>query len=455
MQSQIETLSPVLVELKVEVPWTKVNEDLEAAYRATQRKARIRGFRPGKVPLDVVKKMLGKSIRAEVAAELVRNGVGLAVDEHKLDPVAYAEQITPPDIADGKPLAFSAKLEVRPKIDSVDTSGMEIERPVLKVADEAVRAEIERMREQTAELTAPEPARAAQANDTVTFDLEVQIDGQPRPELGGQDRRAELGKGKLLPAMDEGLTGLGLGEQKDISLSFPDDYGYEELRGKSGVFHVHVKNIQTKELPAIDDELAKDLAFDSLAAMKQSVREKLEKAAGERADALVREALVEQLIDKNPVPVPPSMIDQETRSSLEQYLRFQYMIGQQVDFSEDMHQTFRARAERKVRAGLLFGAIARDQKIEVTPADVEQKLAEQAERTGKHIAKVRAEHQGDEKRTLELQILEKKLLEYLASRATIKDVEPKAESAEADTEPEADDAAKKPKKTKKVKEAKT
>jgi trigger factor len=347
MQSQIETLSPVLVEVKVSVPWNKVNEDLESAYKTMQRKARIRGFRPGKVPRDVVKKVLGKSIKSEVAAELVRQGVGAAVDEHKLEPVAYAEQVVPPDIAEGQPLAFSAKLEVRPKIDKVETSGIEVERTLLKVTDDAVQAEIERMREQTAELVAPEPARPAQAGDTITFDLDLQIEGQPRPELGGADRKATLGEGKLFPELEAGLTGLELGAHKDIPLTFPTEYGYEELRGKAGVFGVTVKNIQTKVLPEIDDELAKDLAFDSLDAMKKSVRERLEKTAAERADAMMREALVEKLIDKNPVPVPPSMIDQETRASLEQYLRFQYMMGQQVDFNEDMHKTFRDRAERR------------------------------------------------------------------------------------------------------------
>lgn len=474
MQSQIETISPVLVEVKVEVPWNTVNEDLEAAYRTMQHKARIRGFRPGKVPRDVVKKMLGKSIRSEVSAELVRKGVGHAVDEHKLEPVAYAEQLTAPDIVDGKPLTFSAKLEVRPKIDSVDTTGLEVERTRLAITDDAVQAEIERMREQTAELVAPEPARPAQAGDTITFDLELQVDGKLRPELGGADRKAQLGDGKLFPELDAAISGMEIGARKEIPITFPADYGYEELRAKPSVFTVTVKDIQIKVLPEIDDELAKDLAFDSLDAMKKSIRDRLEKTANERAEALMREALVEKLIDRNPVPVPPSMIDQETRASLEQYLRFQYMMGQQVDFNEEMHKTFRERAERKVRAGLLFGAIAKAEKIEVTEADVEQKLAELAERSGKHIAKVRAEHQGDEKRTLELQILEKKLLEYLASRATIRDVgaesgkkgeavseakpakeakkakEPKAAKAPADS----DEAKSEPKKPKKSKEAK-
>ncbi len=429
MQSQIETLSPVLVSVTVEVPWKKVEEDLEAAYRTMQRKARVRGFRPGKAPRDVIKNMMGKSIRSEVAAELVRQGLGHAVEEHKIDPVAYAEELTAPAINEGEALKFTAKIEVRPKIDKVDTDGILAERTVLKVDDAAVQAEIERMREQTAEMVAPEPARPAKAGDTLTVDLEVHIDGEPKPEMGGQDRRIELGNGRLLPDLEAGLTGVELGAHKDITLTFPADYGYEALRGKSATFHVTVKSLQEKVLPAIDDELAKDLGFDSLDAMRKSIRERLETTAKERGDSLVREQLVERLIDKNPVPVPPSMIDQETRASLEQYLRIQYMLGQQVPFTEEMHKEFRERAERKVRAGLLFGAIAKAENISVSDADFDAKLKELAERSGKHVAKVRAEHQGEQKRTLELQILEKKLLEYLASRATITDVAQSAAKA--------------------------
>jgi trigger factor len=155
--------------------------------------------------------------------------------------------------------------------------------------------------------------------------------------------------------------------------------------------------------------------------MQAKIRERFETEARERADAQVREAVVEKLVDKNPVMVPPSLIDQELRAMLEQFLRFQYMFGQQVQLDEAMTKDFRERAERKVRAGLLFGAIARAEQIQVDEADLEAKIRELAERTGKHVAKVRAEYQGDQKRTLELQVLEKKLLEYLVSRATIKD----------------------------------
>lgn len=421
MQSHVETLSPVLVQVKVEVPWKKVNDDLETAYKAMQRKARIRGFRPGKVPREVVKNVLGKSIRSEVAAELVRQGIGQAVEEHQLAPVAY-QDLSPASINDGQPLTFTAKLEVRPKIDHVDSNGIEVERSIARVAEAAIDSEVDRMREQGAELITPEPARAAQSGDVVTFDLAVSVDGEDKPHLNGSDRRAELGKGNLLPELQAGLTGMSLNESRPISISFPDDYGYEELRGKTAQFNVTVKNIQAKVLPEPDDEFAKDLGEDTLEALRASVRKRLEAGARERSDARVREAVVDKLVDRNPVPVPPSMIEQEFRAMVEQFARIQQMLGQQIDFNADLQREYRTRAERKVRAGLLFGAIAKNENIRVSEADLEAKLAELAERTGKHIAKVRAEHQGEQKRNLELQVLEQKLLEYLVSRATIREV---------------------------------
>jgi trigger factor len=369
--------------------------------------------------------VMGKSIRSEVTSELIRQAIGAAVEEHKLEPVAY-QDLSPAAINDGQPLTFTAKLEVRPKIDHVDSTGIEVERETVGIAESAIDSEIDRLREQGAELITPEPARASEANDVVTFDLKVSVDGEERAPLGGTDRRAELGKGNLLPELQSGLVGVSIGEQRDISVSFAPDYGYAELKGKTAVFHVIVKNIQAKVLPEADDEFAKDLGEDTLAELRASVRKRLEAGARERSDSLVREAVLEKLIDKNPVPVPPSLIDQEFRSMLEQYARIQYMLGQNPEFNEDMQKEYRERAERKVRAGLLFGAIAKAENISVSDADIEAKYAELAERTGKHIAKVKAEHQGEQKRNLELQVLEKKLLEYLVSRATIREVAAKS-----------------------------
>lgn len=422
MQSQIDHLSPVLVQVAVEVPWTKVNEGLEGAYRNVQRTARVRGFRQGKVPRNVVKSMMGKSIEREVALRLVEEGLADAVTKHALEPVAMSEMGETPALTQGEPMRFSVKLEVRPKIESVDTSGLAVERRIDVVTDADVEAALAKVRDQNAELRAPDPARPAKAGDVLLISIEVSVDGAPRPDLTSESTRAELGADRLLPELDAGLVGASIDEKREISLTFPADYGREDMQGKPAVFTVHVKEVQERVLPDLDDDLARDVGHDSLDAWRKTTREQLEQESERRADANVREALVDLMIDKNPVPVPPTMIERQEQAMMREIFQLQQMLGRGVPFGEEMQAEMHTRAERRVRAGLLFGAIADREKIEVTAADVDKRLGEVASQSGKHLAKVRAEYQGDRLSSLQSQILQNKLLEYLLAQATITDV---------------------------------
>jgi trigger factor len=418
MQSQIDQISPVVVQVKIEVPWSKVNENLEGAYRNLQRTARVRGFRPGKVPRHVVKSLLGKSVEREVTNRLLEEGLAEAVREHSLEPVAMADVQTPP-IAEGQPLNFTAQLEVKPKIEAVDTGSLTLERKDEPVTDAEVEAEIERLREQNSELVAVNPARPGREGDVLTLKIDVSVDGQPRPEMSSEDTRAALGAERLLPEIEAGLLGMQVGETKDIELTLPDSYGRDELRNKPAVFQVHVKEMQQKLLPDLDDEFARDLEHESLEALRADVMQRLREAARQRAESLLREQVIDRLIDMNPVPVPPSLIERQHQQMLEELFQFQQMLGRALPFDEAMHAEMQQRAERKIRAGLLLGAIADQQKIDVSEADLDAKLRELAEASGKHIAKVKAEYQGERREGLRSQILQNKLLEYLLSQATI------------------------------------
>jgi len=155
MQSQIDQISPILVEVKVEVPWAKVSESLEVAYRNLQRTARVRGFRPGKVPRNVVKNLMGKAVERDVTSQLVEEGLGEAVKQHSLEPVSVSAMDSPA-LAPGQPWSFTAKIEVRPKIDSVDVSGLVVTRKLEPVGEAEIARELEQLREQNAELVTPE-----------------------------------------------------------------------------------------------------------------------------------------------------------------------------------------------------------------------------------------------------------------------------------------------------------
>lgn len=417
MQSQISEISSVMVQVSVEVPWADVERAMEGSYTQLGRTAKVKGFRPGKVPRNVLKQLFGARVQREVVNNLVEAGLGRAVQQHQLTVVAVPPMETLPELKQGEPLLFTAKLEVRPKIEQVDIEGITLTRESTEVTDAQVDEAIERLRQQNAELRAVEPARPSQEGDILTCDYKVSIEGEERPDLSATDRPIDL-SGSLLPELKAALLGKSVGEKVRAEVTFPADQG-GEFAGKQGVFDLDIKEIKEKVLPALDDEFAKDLEYASLDELKQKTRERLEQAAKERADSALKEQVVEKVLEKNPIEVPPSLVAQQQQAMLQEYVRMIRMTGQRMDLGDDLMATTKENAERRVRAALLLGAIARIHGIKVEGADVDKRLAEMAERTGKHVAKLRAEMQGEQRELLESQILEEKLLEYLLGRATI------------------------------------
>lgn len=422
MRSDVTEISPVLVEVKVEVPWDDVHKGMEDGFARMQKTARIKGFRPGKVPRTVVKQVFAAQVRYEVLNALVEQSLLAAITEHQLEPVA-SPQVVPSPIKDGEPLSFTAKLEVRPKLEKVDTDGIEVARPAWDVGNDLVDREIERLRLENATIAAPEKARPAQKADLLVIDYAVTIDSKHQDDMSATDRTVELDGERLMPELEAGLLGAGVGDEKTIDVKFPDDHSNDQLRGKTATFRVTVKEIKERILPTLDDEFAKDCGdFKTLLELRLDVRKRLLEHAKTRSDGALRNLVVDRLIEKNPIPVPPSMIAQEEQRMAREFAQFLTMTGQTTTpLSEEMHKTMHARAERQMRGAILLGEIARREKIVVGNDEVEKLLAEIAERTGKHVAKVRVDYAGERREQLVSEILEGKLLDHLLSKATITD----------------------------------
>ena len=209
-----------------------------------------------------------------------------------------------------------------------------------------------------------------------------------------------------------------MGDKTRADVTFPRNKA-ASLRGKTGAFDLEIKEIKEKVLPTLDDEFAKDLEHASLEELQQKTRSRLEETAKQNADNALREQVVDKVLEKNPIDVPPSLVAQQQQAMLQEYVRMIRMTGQRMDLGDDLMATTKENAERRVRAALLLGAIARLNGIKVESGDVDKKLGEMAERSGKHVAKLRAEMQGEQREMMESQILEEKLLEYLLGRATI------------------------------------
>ncbi len=444
MQSKINEISPVLVEVEVEVPWDRIQKDLNDTYREISKTARVRGFRPGKVPTEVVKQVYGQQVKAQVTGTLVEEGLMHAVQEHELQVVAQPQLEGEPTLERGKPLSFTAKVEVRPKVEEVDTKTLEVWRRPVDVPDADVDAEIERLRHQHSEIQSPDPMRAARENDLLTIDYTVKIDGELKDELAAKERQVELNDDNLLPALKEGLLGMTPGEEKSISVEFDEDHPNEEIRGKTAEFEAKAIALHERLLPELDDEFAKDCGeYETLLELRLKIREGLEASAKQRVEAEVKEQLIDTLVKANEIAVPPSMIQQQQQMMMYEMAQFMRMAGQQ-SMSPDFFQGMEERATRRVRAGLLLGALARNENLEVTEADLDAKFQAIADATGKHIAKVRAEHQDQQREALESELLENKVMALLLERAKVHEGEPPAPAqVEAGAEAAADAAPKK------------
>jgi trigger factor len=444
MQSEIREISPVLVEVTVEVPWDRIHKDLNDTYKEIGKTARVRGFRPGKVPKNILKQVYGRQAAAQVTGTLVEQGLMHAVQEHELHIVAQPEMEEPPALEQGKPLTFKAKVEVRPKIDEVATDGLEVWQKPIDVPDEDVDREVEQLRNQHGEIQVPDPMRPAKDGDLITIDYTVSVDAEAKEDLGAEGRQVEIDDGHLLPALKEGLVGMKPDDEKTVDIEFEDDHPNPDLQGKTAQFAIKANELHEKLLPELDDEFAKDCGdYETLLELRLKIREGLEGSAKQRGDAELKDQLIEGLIQANDIPVPPSMVQQQQQQMMYEMAQFMQMAGQQGAPGADFFSGIEERAQRRVQAGILLGSLARQEGIEVSEADLDAKFQEIADQTGKHIAKVRADYQEAQREQLESQLLEEKVMALLTERAKINEGErPVPEPEAADDEPAEDEGDK-------------
>jgi trigger factor len=419
MQVTVEKLTPVLVEFQVEVPVDKVKIEVEKAYLALQRTAHVKGFRPGKAPRAVLAHLYGGRINADVAQRLVDVTLDQALAEKQVQPLSQPA-IAPTELRPDAVFSYKARFEVRPEITGVKWEGLEAKRPNATPTDAMVDAQIEALRREHSTLQAPEPERPAKKGDLVTLAFTLEVDGKLR-DPKEQEIETEVGSGQVFAEIEQALEGMSVGASKDVPVPFNERHQSQDLREKNGVFHITVKGIKERILPAADDELAKDCGSDDLAALKASVRDKLGKELKQKATDAVAEQLVVALCQANPIPVPPSLVEQQAQLTERELLASARRAGQRLDPNPDFRARVRADAEMKVRAGLVMAEIAKAKDVKVTDEDIEKGYVELAEQTGKNVAKLKAEYRDPKKREILIgMILEDKILTLIedASKVT-------------------------------------
>jgi trigger factor len=305
------------VRVQAEVPATEVEKRVHQAAREIGRSMRIAGFRPGKVPPPVIIQRVG---RDAVLEEAVRDSIGVwysaAIDAAKIVPVGEPDLDISDRPSEGQPLRFSIEIGVRPKATLGPYKELEVGRRDPDVSDEAVAAEVDQLRDRTAKLETVE--RPAQNGDFVVMDYLGSIDGEPFAGGEGRDQMIELGSGRLVPGFEEQLQSAAAGDERTVSISFPEDYGAGDLAGKDAEFAVTIKEVKEKQLPPLDDDLAVEAGFDTLDELRTDVRERLAEAQASAIEAEFREAALDSAVKGAKVTVPEPLVEARSQELWDQ-----------------------------------------------------------------------------------------------------------------------------------------
>ena len=361
MQVSVENSGPLERRMTVEVPAERLDQEIENRLKSMARTVRIAGFRPGKVPFKVVRQRYGRQVQMEVANELMNSSFQEALNQEGLRP-AGGPRIEPGEIEPGRDLEFTAVFEVYPEFELASLGEVEIERPVTEIGEADIDGMLDKLRRQRATWEPVE--RAAQQGDQVVIDFQGTLDGEPFEGGEGTDVSLELGSGRMIAGFEDGLVGLAPGEEKDLDLTFPEDYQSEALAGKAVKFHVRVKQVSAPRLPEIDADFAAALGVSEggVEALREEVRKNMERELENARKAVLKDRAFEALIDKNPIEVPAALVEEET-DRLAQDMQMQ--LGQQgQDFSLP-RELFQDKARRRVLLGLLIGEVVKANNIQV------------------------------------------------------------------------------------------
>jgi len=421
--------SPVLHRLEVELPPERVHRAFERAYRDLGRKARIRGFRPGKVPRSVLAKMYGPALREEIERSLVAETLPEAVERSGLRPVSEpAIDAQPPE--DAAPFRYSAQIEVKPRIELPELAGLPGRRPPVEVSEADVLTQLEELRERHAQLVEEPEGTPASRGHVAVVDFVGRIDGETFEGGSGRDVEVELGSDRFLPGFAEQLEGARADEDREVRVTFPEEYGKPELAGREAVFQVHVASVRRRELPELDDEFAKDLGeFDDLDALRQKVRDDLRAARERAADQELRRSVLDALSERTSFSVPPGLVERRLQARLASAHRQlegnvpEDALHAQLDA---WREQWRPRAEQEVREELLLEAVVEARGVQVDDAEVDERVEALAAEQGVDAARLRRVWQ--ERGALDAlreQIREEKALALLCAEATI-DASPEA-----------------------------
>jgi trigger factor len=427
MKTQVEKGNGLTRKLNIEVPAATVKSAFNRVFENIQKDVEIKGFRKGKAPLATIKTMYGDRVKQDVVQELIQMHYPKALSEHKLEPIGYPD-FEFDDVKESADFSFTASFDVKPEITLKKYEGLDVEKEKSDVDDKKIDQVLENIRNSRASNEDVLIARPAQNGDIAVVDFEGFVNNQPLENGTGKNHNLELGANQFIAGFEEGVVGMNIGENRTLSLKFPDPYHAAELAGQPVQFKVTLVGLKKRVLPELNDEFIKSLGGPAnLDELKKTIREDMEKSEQKRIDDALKNNLLKKLVDANPVEVPASLLKEQKQSLIADFQKRMTEQGMsQKDFEDYVQKwdkDFETTASEMIQSSFLIDEIARKHELVATREDVDHKLVEYAGQTGIEETKLREFYARPESASrLAYMITEDKVIQHLLKSAKVKEV---------------------------------
>jgi trigger factor len=434
--TKIEDLSPVKKKMSMEIPWSEVKEELDAVYTAIGKKAKIKGFRPGKVPRNILETYFKGQAEEETITNIVNKYYWQTLEEQGISPVSRPE-INQEGMKENTDFSFSASFETEPEFEPQGYKGMTVEKDFIKVSDDDVQKRIDEIRQMFATIEEVVEDRPAAEGDFVVMDFTGSMDGQSYDELKAQDSFLEIGSKKFVPGFEEQLVGIKKGETREIKVKFPDDYHESKFASQDVTFTVTVKSVREKKLPDNDETFIKNFEkYDSFDDFKEDVRKSLEEKAQRMSEVNLQNSITDNLIKENEIEVPATMLERQIYYMMLDTQKRMVSAGidekTAMDFGFKMRDKYKDDAAKIVKSFVILKKIAQKESFVAEEGDLEKYLQDLAQQSGRDYESLRTMYKSEDREdSLKMEIIQKKVFDFIEQNANITIVEKTGVNLEA------------------------
>ena len=431
MQVTVEDVSSVKKILHIEVPETIVIRELDNAYKNLKKTAKIKGFRPGKAPRSVLERLFKKDVHGDVSSKLLQDSFMEALKETELNIIGNP-QIEPPVLEEKGPYKYDATVEVKPEIDDIDFKGLTLKKALYQITDEEMDAQLKLLQKKLAQQKPVTEDRPVQENDSVLIDYEGFEGGKPFPETQKTENFAmKIGAGAISKTLDEELIGMKPGDDREITVNFPEDHFNDKLANHEITFHVKLHEIREEILPEIDDEFAKKFGqYETLDDLKNAITSNLNEGYQKRVEQELNEQVFQGLIERTEFELPESMVDNELNNivdEIEKTLSYYNKSMEDQGLTKEMlAEEHRETAEKKVRRHLILGKIIEQENMALSDQELEEGFAGMAQTVNQPVEAIKNYYQQNQdnldffKHTL----LEKQAIKLIIENSNIEEFQP-------------------------------